>query len=57
MWPCPASRPGYAQICVLAEALLEAIPQGPVLVCLEEDQAKALGQAMACPDRAAHSLH
>ena len=30
------------------EALLEAIPQGPVLVCLEEDQAKALGQAMAC---------
>ena len=27
---------------------LEAIPQGPVLVCLEEDQAKALGQAMAC---------
>ena len=40
--------PGYAQICALAEALLEAIPQGPVLVCLEEDQAKALGQAMAC---------
>ena len=40
--------PGYAQICALAEALLEAVPQGPVLVCLEEDQAKALGQAMAC---------
>ena len=40
--------PSYAEICALAEALLAAIPQGPVLVCLEEDQAKALGQALAC---------
>ena len=42
------SAPSYAEICALAEALLEAMPEGDVLVCLEEDQAKALGQAMAC---------
>lgn len=40
--------PGYGEICALAEALLAAIPQGPLLVCLEQDQAKALGQALAC---------
>ena len=40
--------PSYDEICALAEALLAAIPRGPVLLCLEEDHAKALGQAMAC---------
>ena len=40
--------PGYGEICALAEALLAAIPRGPLLICLEQDQAKALGQALAC---------
>lgn len=42
------SAPGYGEICALAQALLAAIPQGPLLICLEQDQAKALGQALAC---------
>ena len=42
------SAPSYDEICALAEGLLAAIPRGPVLLCLEEDHAKALGQAMAC---------
>ena len=39
--------PGYAGIQTLACQLSRAITQGPILVCLEEDAAKALGQALA----------
>ena len=51
--PGPA-EPGYAGIRKLAEQLAEGIPEGPVLICLEQDAAKALGQALALrldPDR------
>ena len=47
-------EPGYSGIRKLAEGLTEAIPTGPVLVCLEQDAAKALGQTLALllpPDR------
>ena len=40
--------PAYRDIQELARGLLEAIPTGPLLLCLEQDQAKALGQALAC---------
>ena len=40
-------NPGYAGVRRLAEGLTEAIPAGPVLVCLEQDAAKALGQTLA----------
>lgn len=39
--------PGYWDVVKLAEAIREAIPEGPVLICLEQDMAKALGQALA----------
>ena len=42
------AAPGYAQIQALARDILDAVPTGPLLLCLEEDQAKALGQALAC---------
>lgn len=45
---------GYAGIRALAAQLAAAIPTGPVLVCLEQDTAKALGQRLALelsPDR------
>ncbi len=48
------TAPGYAGIRALAEVLAESIPAGPVLVCLEQDAAKALGQILALmlpPDR------
>ncbi len=41
------AAPGYAQISELAGGIAEGIPQGPVLVCVEQDMAKALGQALA----------
>ena len=47
-------EPGYGGIRKLAELLTEAIPRGPVLICLEQDAAKALGQTLALllsPDR------
>jgi len=47
--------PGYAGVRALAKALEEGIPHGPVIVCLEQDAAKALGQSLAltlAPDRA-----
>ena len=47
-------EPGYGGIRKLAELLVEAIPDGPVLICLEQDAAKALGQTLALllsPDR------
>ena len=40
-------EPGYAGVRKLAEMLAEAVPDGPVLVCLEQDAAKALGQTLA----------
>ena len=40
-------KPGYAGIQSLAQMLLRGIPAGPVLVCLEQDAAKALGQILA----------
>jgi ethanolamine utilization protein EutA len=46
--------PGYAGVKALAKALGEGIPRGPVIVCLEQDAAKALGQSLALtlpPDR------
>ena len=39
--------PGYAQVRQMAREILEGWKAGPVLVCLEQDMAKALGQAMA----------
>ena len=46
-------EPGYGGVRNLAELLAEAIPSGPMLVCLEQDTAKALGQTLALlgPDR------
>ena len=47
-------EPGYGGIRELAERLAEAIPIGPILICLEQDAAKALGQTLALllrPDR------
>ena len=39
--------PGYRQVTELAEAICKAWISGPVLVCLEQDMAKALGHALA----------
>ncbi len=36
----------YQQVTVLADAIAEAIPEGPVYLALEQDMAKALGQAL-----------
>ena len=38
---------GYGQIAVLADKLLSGLPPGPVYLTLEQDMAKALGQALA----------
>ena len=38
--------PAYAQVAALAEEILRGT-EGPILVCLEQDMAKALGQALA----------
>lgn len=40
------SAPGYRQVADLAKRILKQMPE-PVLVCLEQDMAKALGQALA----------
>ena len=51
--PGPAA-PGYAGLQQLAAQLAKAIPSGPLLICLEQDAAKALGQILALtqpPDR------
>ena len=45
---------GYAQVTQLAQLLAESIPEGPVYLALEQDMAKALGQALGLrlePDR------
>lgn len=38
---------GYTQVRNLARTLAAVIPEGEVMVCLEQDMAKALGQALA----------
>ena len=40
--------PGYDQVRALAETILGAFPQGALRICVEQDMAKALGQALAC---------
>ena len=40
--------PSYPEITHLAQAILRAFPQGPLYLCVEQDMAKALGQALAC---------
>lgn len=37
----------YARVAALAEILLEGFREKPIMVCLEQDLAKALGQALA----------
>ena len=39
--------PGYRQVAQLAEAIRDVWVSGPVLICLEQDMAKALGHALA----------
>ncbi len=39
--------PSYRQVASLAEEILAGAGPGPLLLCLEEDMAKALGQALA----------
>ena len=39
--------PSYTQVAQLADQLLEQMGDGPVYLCLEQDMAKALGQALA----------
>ena len=41
------SSPSYGQVRQLAQTILQGIPQGPLYICIEEDHAKALGQALA----------
>ena len=41
------ASPHYPQVARLADAIARGFGEGPVLVCLEEDMAKALGQALA----------
>lgn len=41
------SSPGYREVREMAEEIAGAVTDGPVLLCLEQDMAKALGQALA----------
>ena len=41
------AAPGYAQVEAMAEEILAGVGTGQILVCLEQDMAKALGQALA----------
>lgn len=48
------SSPEYRCLTTLAEQLLAGCPEGPLLLCVEQDMALALGQALAvrtAPDR------
>lgn len=48
------SSPEYRCLTILAEQLLAGCPEGPLLLCVEQDMALALGQALAvrtAPDR------
>ena len=40
------TAPGYGQIKELAQTLVRALPRKPLLICLEADMAKALGQSL-----------
>ncbi len=39
--------PGYGQVRAMAEEIVSGWNSGPVLICLEQDMAKALGQTLA----------
>ena len=41
------TAPGYKQVVELAQAITNGMGNGPILVAVEQDMAKALGQAMA----------
>lgn len=41
------SAPHYSQVRSMAEILADVVENGPILVCLEQDMAKALGQALS----------
>ena len=41
------SAPGFREVAALARQIAAAIPTGEVLLCLQQDMAKALGQALA----------
>ena len=41
------ASPSYRQVVALAEEILAGVPGKQVLICLEQDMAKALGQALA----------
>ena len=41
------SAPGFREVAVLARQIAAAVPAGEVLLCLQQDMAKALGQALA----------
>ena len=41
------SSPGYPEVVALAEEIIAGVGEEKVLVCLEQDMAKALGQALA----------
>ena len=39
--------PSYGEVAVMAESIIAAQVDGPLIICLEQDMAKALGQALA----------
>ena len=39
--------PGFREVAAMARQIAAAIPKGEVLLCLQQDMAKALGQALA----------
>lgn len=39
--------PGYREVAAMADAIVSACPAGQLLICLEQDMAKALGHALA----------
>ena len=41
------AAPGYGEVVTLAEKIVRGFGENPVYVCLEQDMAKALGQALA----------
>ncbi len=47
LWLPGIPSPNYEQVAILAKALVEGFGSRPVFVALEQDMAKALGQAMA----------
>ena len=41
------ASPSYGEVAALAEEIIAGVVEGPLLICLEQDMAKALGQALA----------